>query len=605
MPYCPTCKKEYPLGTTICPECNVSLLENKGAELTPIFSLPNKEVADRFIESLNSQGIEATYEVSLRDDSCRIFVDKTKKTVAMKQFAAFQRMEKQDKSGAPAPAAPAKTVAPAPAAKPAASAAPAAPEEPAASDGETLFTPKNTAKSAVKAAVEKAAAVKVADAYEESTKDESPAYETAPVEPGKEAVTEVAAKVETAKTVVEEAPAAVEAAVEEVVEAAAPAVEEAVAPIAVTVETEVASAVEEVSSTVEEAVAAVEEPIAAAVEEVTETASAVEEVIEEAAPVVPEVAPVVEEVIEEAAPVVEEIVEEAAPAVKEVIEEVAPVVETVEEAVAPAVEMIAEVVPEVEEVSSPAAPEPVVEEPAPVVEPEPVAAVEEADDEEDDAGKESEEDSIPIEFTANAATRTKRPYYPKNESESPENDSEFESIFAAKKDNKKRTTLFAEMEKNEEAAAATTQEEGDSGFDFTPKRPLTAYQFEKKRQEDLVSYAMEHENEETATSSVINEDDGKVNISFSDYEQTYEVPSYEDADPTPVYSDPDKKIDWGAGADDTATDWQNQSSAGTEPIFVETERVNSDDIDDDKIIDENDIRSFNRAAAEAESEAYV
>ena len=166
------------------------------------------------------------------------------------------------------------------------------------------------------------------------------------------------------------------------------------------------------------------------------------------------------------------------------------------------------------------------------------------------------------------------------------------------------------MEKNEEAAAsantAADNDEGD-GLDFTPKRPLTAYQFEKKRQEDLDTYAREHENTETpATSgraSVI-EEDGKVNISFSDYEQTYEVPNYEDSDPTPVYSDPNTKIDWGAGADDSAVDWQNRSSAEAEPIFVETERVNNDDIDDDKIIDEADIRSFSRAAAEEAESAY-
>ena len=105
-----------------------------------------------------------------------------------------------------------------------------------------------------------------------------------------------------------------------------------------------------------------------------------------------------------------------------------------------------------------------------------------------------------------------------------------------------------------------------------------------------------------AEANVISED-GKVNISFSDYEQPYEVPNYEEADPTPVYSDPAKKIDWGAGAEDVA-DWQSKSSvAESEPIFVETERVNNDDIDDDKIIDEADIRNF-RSAADDSEETY-
>ena len=104
-------------------------------------------------------------------------------------------------------------------------------------------------------------------------------------------------------------------------------------------------------------------------------------------------------------------------------------------------------------------------------------------------------------------------------------------------------------------------------------------------------------------------EDGKVNISFSDYEQPYEVPNYEEADPTPVYSDPGKKIDWGAGAEDVS-DWQSKkdNSSENEPIFVETERVDNDEIDDEKIIDETEIRSFSRAAADdadAGSEAYV
>ena len=46
MPYCPTCKKEYPLGTTICVDCNVSLIDNKAADLVSLVSLNNKEQAE-------------------------------------------------------------------------------------------------------------------------------------------------------------------------------------------------------------------------------------------------------------------------------------------------------------------------------------------------------------------------------------------------------------------------------------------------------------------------------------------------------------------------------------------------------------------------------
>ena len=84
MPYCPTCKKEYPLGTTICVDCNVSLIDNKAADLVSLVSLNNKEQAERFVAYLKEQEIESTYEYGVREDNYRIYVDKKDKRAAMK-----------------------------------------------------------------------------------------------------------------------------------------------------------------------------------------------------------------------------------------------------------------------------------------------------------------------------------------------------------------------------------------------------------------------------------------------------------------------------------------------------------------------------------------
>jgi hypothetical protein len=103
MPYCPTCKKEYPLGTTICVDCNVSLIDNKAADLVSLVSLNNKEQAERFVAYLKEQEIESTYEYGVREDNYRIYVDKKDKRAAMKGFITFQTAEKRSRAGDAAP----------------------------------------------------------------------------------------------------------------------------------------------------------------------------------------------------------------------------------------------------------------------------------------------------------------------------------------------------------------------------------------------------------------------------------------------------------------------------------------------------------------------
>ena len=636
MPYCPTCKKEYPSGTTICAECNISLVDNRPSDLVSFVSLQNQEVSDRFIEYLKEHDIKAISEYGIRDDVYRIYVDKEDKKTAMKCFISFQAAEKRNKTGVGDDST--KSVDAAIKKADEERKAKKKEEEAKKAEAERLAAEKKKDEEKIAAAMkaeeerraaeqaeaDRIAAEKKAEEErleaERRAEEERIAREKAEAERleaerrAEEERLEAERKAEEERIAREKAEAerleAERRAEEERLEAERKAEEERIAREKAEAERlEAERKAEEERIAREKAEAERLEAERKAEEERIAREKAEAERLEAE-----------RRAEEERIAAAKKAEEERIAREKAEAERIAAEKKAEEERIArekAEAERIAREKAEAERIAAEkkAEEERIAREKA---EAERIAAEKKAEEEriaaEKKAAKErealekkrAEEAAHETEFTANAATRTKRPYYPKSENgESPASDTEFESIFAAKKDNKKRTTLFAEMEKNEEAAAATTQEEGDSGFDFTPKRPLTAYQFEKKRQEDLVSYAMEHENAETATSSVINEDDGKVNISFSDYEQTYEVPSYEDADPTPVYSDPDKKIDWGAGADDTATDWQNQSSAGTEPIFVETERVNSDDIDDDKIIDENDIRSFNRAAAEAESEAYV
>ncbi|MBO4627760.1 MAG: hypothetical protein J5645_07275 [Lachnospiraceae bacterium] len=563
MPYCPTCKKEYPLGTTICVDCNVSLIDNKAADMVSLVSLNNKEQAERFVAYMKDQGIESTYEYGVREDNYRIFVDKKDKRAAMKGFIAFQSAEKRSRNGedvTPEPIVkPAEKKAEAPVETPKAAEAPKA-EEPA--EEAPAPAPVEEPKKAPKAKV----MTGFADSYEEPDfmeRGELP-YETS------------------------SEPEMPEASIEE------PAYEEP----------------------------AYEEPVVEA-------------------PVIE--APAYEEPVVES-PVIEE------PAPEPVAEE-------------PVAEPETEPVPEVKVVIS----EEPEEEPAPAAEPEeepedepeiPSEAPEEdeVDDEDEDFGDEPEEDDDDEEeapqFTANAATRTKLPVRQKEYTPSPETD----SVFEAKKAPKRRPSLYEELEKNEEAAAAPADEE--PSIDFTPKRPLTAFQFEKKRQEDLENFAKKHEGpvldtrepEAIAAADGDEEAEGGMKFAFSNYEQQYVVPNYEESEqPKPVYQNNAKTIDWGAGAEDIEVKLETESEPVEEPvaeapaeepapapvvveeveepaesepeatveepapaepeapIFVETERVEHEELDDANIIDADDIQSFKEAAeAEAPAEdAYV
>ena len=570
MPYCPTCKKEYPMGTTICAECNISLVDNNINDLVSFVSLQNQEVSDRFIEYLKNHDIKAVSEYGIRDDVYRIYVNKDDKKAAMKCFIAFQAAEKRNKSGKNAPDT-----------------------EAAKKDAERIAAAEKKAEeeraerkrieAEKKAEEERIAAEKKADqeriAAAVKAEEERRAAEQAEAE-----------RIAAEKKAEEERLEAERKAEEERLEAERKAEEERIAREKE--EAERRAEEERIAREKAEAERRAEEERIAREKEEAERRAEEERIAREKAEA--ERKAEEERIAREKAEAErraeeERIAREKAEAERKAEEE--RIAREKAEAERKAEEE--RIAREKAEAERKAEEERKAREKA---EKERLAAEKKAEEERKAAEKKAAEEAHETEFVANAATRTKRPYYPKNtDGETPDNESDFESIFAAKNNNKKRTTLFAEMEKNEEAASE------DSGFDFTPKRPLTAYQFEKKRQEDLEHYAQEHEAAAVAPEQpTVIEDNGTVNISFSNYEQQYEVPTYEDNDPTPVYSDPDKKIDWGAGAEDV-TDWKTSADSG-EPIFVETERVNNDDIDDDKIIDEADIRSFNHSSAD---ETYV
>ncbi len=114
MTYCPICKKEYNTDITICPECNVGLLEGERTDRVPVFSLQKEDSAQRFVEYAAEQGLTVNYEYMLREDAYKIYVNKTDMKATLKLFASFHTMEAKKKKEAEEAAAAALAAANAP-----------------------------------------------------------------------------------------------------------------------------------------------------------------------------------------------------------------------------------------------------------------------------------------------------------------------------------------------------------------------------------------------------------------------------------------------------------------------------------------------------------
>ncbi|MBR5712565.1 MAG: hypothetical protein IKX54_03120 [Lachnospiraceae bacterium] len=610
MPYCPTCKKEYPLGTTICVDCNVALVDSKAVDMISLVTVKTQDIAEDAVAFLTEQGVNATFEYSLREDNYHILVGKADRMKAMKQYFAYTKsIGKGRDSSQDASAPPIKIV----------KVERREPEPSAAESEESKDESKSRSKRSDSASKEESKSKKNDSKSPASAEAKTPAASSAASaakvdEPEQdddddinEYVDPIQAKIAAAKRLVAASLR------EETRKAAAPVI------------TEEASYESDMPSFSEPAYLDSDEPADTAVEE------AVSETVEEA---------------------VETVVEDAPfDAERELAYEVNDSEDASEEAEEAAEEVSGE--------DSSSADEPAYEEASDdsdESDDEEESDEDDSDDEteEDDADDEDADDNVvevsedeDVVFTANAATRTRRPVMPKLTDDKEESASDEPSdMFEARKQPKRRPSLFEEMEKDE-AAAENVESDEDSTIDFTPKRPLTTYQFEKKRQEDLASYAKTHDApvldsrkpEAIAEAEGDEEDANTVKFAFSNYEQQYVVPDYEESEPTPVYQSNSSNIDWSQGAEDISIDITTEESEGTEeaaedveaaetevtaeeavaetvkdaeaeepaeevsePIFVEVERVEHEDLDEDSIIDEADVHTYSSAVAE-ETEA--
>ncbi len=99
MPFCPICREEYSKGITICSECNVSLVEGPAVETVSVFALQKEDAAQKFIDYMHEQGMEGSYEYSMRENAYKIYVEKPDMKKAVKLFASFYVMESRRKRG--------------------------------------------------------------------------------------------------------------------------------------------------------------------------------------------------------------------------------------------------------------------------------------------------------------------------------------------------------------------------------------------------------------------------------------------------------------------------------------------------------------------------
>ncbi|MDO4317064.1 MAG: hypothetical protein Q4C48_02545 [Lachnospiraceae bacterium] len=140
MPFCPVCKKEFPSEVTICPTCNVSLVNTAQNTTVSVFSLRQESAAEHFISYMHEQGLEGTYEYSMREDTYKIYVEKKEAMRAVKLLRLYMTEAKKKKEAAEPPVsasaeeppvpAPEQTPVPAPAETPASVEEPAPIEEP-------------------------------------------------------------------------------------------------------------------------------------------------------------------------------------------------------------------------------------------------------------------------------------------------------------------------------------------------------------------------------------------------------------------------------------------------------------------------------------------
>lgn len=98
MPWCPKCKNEYREGITVCADCgtplveDISAIENEQREI--VFSTPEKELAERFLEFLKYSKIQSG-SLEAEEDIYTVLVKKSDLKQAKKLFQGFAAAENE------------------------------------------------------------------------------------------------------------------------------------------------------------------------------------------------------------------------------------------------------------------------------------------------------------------------------------------------------------------------------------------------------------------------------------------------------------------------------------------------------------------------------
>jgi hypothetical protein len=94
---CPKCKKVFEDDSlTVCPDCNEELTvveEVKEIRQVSVFSLTSEEAAQGIIEYMKEQGIEGTYQYSLRERNYKIYVAQPDARAALKACTSYYSVE--------------------------------------------------------------------------------------------------------------------------------------------------------------------------------------------------------------------------------------------------------------------------------------------------------------------------------------------------------------------------------------------------------------------------------------------------------------------------------------------------------------------------------
>lgn len=107
MPWCPQCKKEYPITTTFCLDCVTDLVDvlPDTDEYIPFFQGDKRSIAEKLAKYFEYSGLESKIHYDLENDVYILSVPASKEKEAKKHYQAFyfverERIEKEEKNRA-------------------------------------------------------------------------------------------------------------------------------------------------------------------------------------------------------------------------------------------------------------------------------------------------------------------------------------------------------------------------------------------------------------------------------------------------------------------------------------------------------------------------